>query len=114
MATLAPSVFNVSPMRDMGSPSGEDETWFVPCEAEDAEQWTVFYTPRGERADPLPVADFATKDEADKLAAEIVNLRPGDVFETMHGWFVVIDSHDFAADGPMTEAEAREHGDTFA
>jgi hypothetical protein len=97
----------IEAQRDMGSPTGEDGTWFVPCADEDAEQYAVTNT-SGEL-----VADFATRAEAQAFADELATLRPGDTFETRDGFYVVACIAPFTFDGPMTEGEAQENGDAF-
>ena len=98
----------IEAQRDMGSPSGEGDTWFAKCADEDAEQFAVTNT-AGEL-----VTDFATRAEAQTFADELATLRPGDTFETRDGSFVVVCVVPFTFDGPMTESEAQEHGDAFA
>jgi len=97
----------IEAQRDMGSPSGDDGTWFVKCADEDAEHFAVTNT-GGEL-----VADFATRAEAQAFADELATLRPGDTFETRDGRYVVACIVPFTFDGPMTEGEARENGDAF-
>ena len=100
----------VEPQRDMGSPSGEEGTWFVKCADEDADIFAVVTI--GDA--PELVADFATRAEAQAFADELAALRPGDTFETRDGSFVVVCVVPFTFDGPMTQAAAQAHGDGFA
>ena len=99
----------IEAQRDMGSPSGDDGTWFVKCADEDADHFAVITT--GDA--PELVADFATRAEAQAFADELATLRPGDTFETRDGFHVVVCVVPFTFDGPMTEIEAQEHGDAF-
>jgi hypothetical protein len=62
------ATFEIEPQRDMGSPSGEDGTWFVKCADEDADQFAVFVV--GRDADPELIADFATRAEAEFFIGE--------------------------------------------
>jgi len=98
----------IEAQRDMGSPSGDDGTWFVKCADEDAGHFAVTNT------DGELIADFATRAEAQAFADELATLRPGDTFETRDGWHVVVCVVPFTFDGPMTESEACEAGDAFA
>lgn len=100
----------IEAQRDTGSPSGDDGSWFVPCADEDADQFAVMTTGN----EPELVTDFASRAEAQAFADELVTLRAGDTFETRDGWHVVVCVVPFTFDGPMTESEAREHGDGFA
>jgi len=98
----------IEAQRDMGSPSGDDGTWFVKCADEDAEHFAVTNT------DGELIADFATRAEAQAFADELATLRPGDTFETRDGSHVVVCIVPFTFDGPMMESEACEAGDAFA
>lgn len=108
--------FTITPQRDMGSPIGE--LW-TDCHPEDAEQWAVSVSDGEGR---VVVGDYTTKAEAQAFVSEAITYRPGDVFQSHAatladedaGWFVVIDTHDFTVNGPWGEAEARDHGATFA